>query len=491
MVSNLNNEDFPEFHILSDKKIEKLHFASLEILEKTGIAFESQEAIKILGEAGADVSDSNRVKIPSSLVEKALKTTPKEVTLFTRDGDPAIVLNGKTGSHFGAHTDIDDFLDPHTKKRRRCYVEDIADMARLIDALSNIEWARTSTGHTPLPGEISDKVSLLQALLNCTKPIVCVINNVSSLKDMIQLCSIVAGNEERLKKKPFIAGCNEPNSPLFQGKDAMEKSLLLAEKGIPNVVYGMQMAGATAPATFAGCLCSANAEILSHIVVLQIKNPGAPIIFGSVPNIMDMRTSIFPYGAPEMSLMVGAYTDLCHYYEIPMFGTAGCTDAATIGSQAATEITYSIFTNMLSGADLVHDVGLMDSATMLSPELVVLSNEIIDMVKVLIGGIKISDETIALDIIDKVGPRSNYLHEDHTLKHFRNFWSPDVFDRTITRDSVTKDCEQLLNEKTIEILRTHKPKTLPDDMVKELKKMEEGWFKRIGIEYAYPKKFKS
>jgi len=488
MSNNLIKENLPEFHILSEKMIEELHFASLEILEKTGVAFESQEAIEILGDSGADISNPDRVRIPSPLVEKALKTAPKEITLFTRDGDPAIVLNGKTGAHFGAHTDMDDFLDPLTKSRRRCYVEDIADMARLIDALPNIEWSRTSTGHTPLPGEVSDKVSLLQALLNCTKPIVCVINNVSSLIDMIEVCSIVAGDEKILKQKPFIAGSNEPTSPLFQGKDAMEKSLLLAEKGIPNVVYGMPMAGATAPATFAGCLCIANAEVLSHIVVLQIKNPGAPVILGSIPNIMDMKTSICPYGAPELSLMVGAFTELCHYYGIPMFGTAGCTDAGTIGSQAAAEITYSIFTSIMTGADLVHDVGLMDHATMLSPELAVLSNEIIDMVKVLTRGIEISDETLALDLIEKVGPRSNYLEEMHTLTHFRNFWSPNVFDRSMTRDSETKDCEQLLNAKTIEILRTHKPKSMPDDLIKELKKMEEGWFKRIGIEYAYPKK---
>jgi trimethylamine--corrinoid protein Co-methyltransferase len=266
----------------------------------------------------------------------------------------------------------------------------------------------------------------------------------------------------------------------------MEKSLLLAEKGIPNVVYGMPMAGATAPASFAGCLCIANAEVLSHIAVLQIKHPGAPVIFGSIPNIMDMKTSINPYGAPELSLMVGAYTELCHYYEIPMFGTAGCTDAAIIGSQAAAEVTYSIFTSILTGADLVHDVGLMDHATMLSPELAVLTDEIIDMVNVLTRGIQINDETLALDLIEKVGPRSDYLQESHTLKHFRNFWFPSVFDRSMTRDSETRDCEQLLNEKTLSILRTHQPKSMPDDLIKELKKMEERWFKRIGIAYAYP-----
>ena len=178
----------PQFHILSDKQIEELHLATLQILERAGVAFECQEAIDILGNAGADVSNPNKVKIPSHMVEQALRTAPKMITLYTREGEPAIVLNGMTGAHFGAHTDINDFLDPYTKKRRQCYVEDIADMARLIDALPNIEWCRTSAGHTPLPGAITDKISVLQSILNCSKPIVCVINDVSSLREMIHLC---------------------------------------------------------------------------------------------------------------------------------------------------------------------------------------------------------------------------------------------------------------------------------------------------------------
>lgn len=488
MRHNHIHSSCPQFHILSDKQIEELHLASLQILERTGVAFECQEAIDILGDAGADVSNPDRVKIPSYMVEQALRTAPKTINLYTREGELAIVLNGMTGPHFGAHTDIDDFLDPYTRKRRTCYVEDIADMARLIDALPNIEWSRTSAGHTPLPGAITDKVSLLQSILNCSKPIVCVINDVSSLREMIDLCSIVAGGEEQFRKKPFVAGSNEPVSPLVQGKDAMEKGLLCAEKGVPNVVYSMPMAGATAPATFAGCLAVANAEILSQLVVLQLKNPGAPVIYGSMPNIMDMKTTIYPYGAPELSLMIGALTELCHYYGLPMFGTAGCTDAEVIGAQAAAEITYSILISTLIGVDLVHDVGLMYHATILSPELTVLVNEIIDMVRVLMGGIEINDETLPLDLIERLGPRASYLSESHTLKHFRKFWVPRVFDRSMVKKEGVKDCEELLNERTLQILRTHKPRPLPEDLVRELKKMEESWFKRVGLKYAYPKR---
>lgn len=487
MRSNYIHFSTPQFRLLSDSQIEELHLATLQILERTGVAFDCQEAIDLLGDAGADVSNPDRVKIPSYLVEQALRTAPKTITLYTREGEPAIVLNGMTGSHFGAFADCPNFLDPYTRKRRQCYVKDIADTARVVDALPNIEWHYTSGSHSTIPGAIADKVSLLQVILNCSKPVACCITDVSSLREMLKVCSMVAGGEKELQAKPFFIGTSEPVSPLIQGKDAMEKSLLCAEKGIPNVVYSMPMAGATTPATFPSCLAIANAEVLSQLVVVQLKRPGAPVIFGSMPNIMDMRTTIYPYGAPEMSFLIAALTEISHYYKLPMFGTAGCTDAEVVDAQAGAEVTYQVLMSALSGADLVHDVGLMYHATTISPELIVFVNEIIDMVNVSMGGIEINTETLPLDLIERVGPGGNYLSEKHTLKHFRKFWAPQIFDRSMVKDESTKRCADLLNEKTIEILKTHQPKPLPEDVRKELKKVEAGWLKRVGLK-EYPKR---
>ncbi|MCK4262696.1 MAG: trimethylamine methyltransferase family protein, partial [Dehalococcoidia bacterium] len=322
---------------------------------------------------------------------------------------------------------------------------------------------------------------------NSSKPVACCINDVTSLREMIDLCSIVAGGEEQLRKKPFFFGSSEPITPLIQGRDAMEKSLLCAEKGIPNFVYGLQLAGATTPATFPACLAIANAEVLSQLVVLQLKYPGAPVIYGSMPDIMDMKTTIASYAAPELSLMIAALTELCHYYRLPMLGTAGCTDAGVIDAQVGTEITYQTLVSALTGADLVHDVGMMYHATMVSPELIVLGSETIDMVKVLMGGIEINDETLPLDLIERLGPKANYLSESHTFKHFRKFWVPKVFDRSFVKKEGVKDCEQLLNDKTLEILRTHQPKPLPEDVLRELKKAEKTWLDRVGLK-EYPRR---
>jgi len=488
MRANFIQFNSPQFHILSDNQIEELHLATLQILERTGAAFECQEALDILGDAGVDVSNPDRVKITSPMVEQALRTTPKMITLYTREGEPAIVLNGMTGSHFGAVPDLPGYLDPYTRKPRQCYIDDVADMVRLIDALPNVEWLLLGTSQPTLPAAITDKVSLLQFILNTSKPIMGEINDAESLREMIDLCAMVAGGEKQFLKKPFFIGSCEPVSPLVHGRDALEKSLLCAGKGLPCVVYGMPMAGAATPATFAGCLAIANAEVLSQLVVLQLKNPGTPVIYGSIPSIMDMRTTIYSYGAPELALMGAALTEVCHYYKLPMFGVAGSTDAKTIGVQTGAEVTYEILASALAGMDMVRSACFVHNARVGSPEMVVLGNEIVDMVKVLMGGIEINDETLPLELIERIGPKGNYISEKHTLKHFRKFWAPRIFDRSATSQEDVKHAEDLLNQRTIEILETHQPKPLPEDLVIELKKVEKTWFDRVGLKHEYPKR---
>ncbi|MFC2062893.1 trimethylamine methyltransferase family protein [Chloroflexota bacterium] len=490
MPHNYLQFNTPQFRILADKQIEELHLATLQILERTGVTFQCDEAIELLASAGADVSNPKRVRIPPHIVEQALRTAPKSISIYTRDGKLAFVLNGMTGSHFGAGHDPRTIQDVYTRKIRRCYIEDVAEYSRVIDALPNIEFSFVAAVNLTLPvtpESISDRIGVLQFIYNSSKPVVGESNNVSTLKETLDLCAIVAGSDEQLRKKPFFINSCEPVSPLIQGKDSLERALLCAEKGIPNIVYGMPMSGATAPATFAGCLAIANAEVLSQLVVMQLKNPGTPFIYGGSPSIMDMRTTIYSYGAPERTLMVGGLTELCHYKKLPMYGTAGCTDAQVIGIQGAIEATYSILVSMLTGADLVHNIGTIYHAGSRSLELIVLANEIIDMAKVLMGGIRVNHETMPIDIIERLGPGGTYLAEEHTAKHFLNFWVPKVFDRSVSKNDDENNCEELLKNRTIEILETHQPKPLPEDVLKELRKIEKAWLQRVGLA-EYPRR---
>ncbi len=480
MRANYIHYGSPQFHVLSDKQIEELHLASLQILERTGVAFESQEAIELLASAGADVSNTGRVKIPPHLVEWALNTAPKTITIYTRDGEPAMVLNGTT-SHFGGHNALDEYIDPYSRQKRQCYVSDIADMARVIDALPNIEWSYIISSYQTLPGAIADKVAILQAMLNSTKPIAYCLVDVDALREVLEVCSIVAGGEKELTARPFLIGSSQPISPLVQGKDIVDKSLLCAEKGIPNFVYSGPLAGATAPVTFPGLLAIGIAEFLSQLVVIQLKKPGAPVIVGATPTIIDMRTTLCTYGAPESAFLIAALAEVVRYYRLPFFGRAGATDADLIDAQASLEATYQILLSALSGADLIHGLGEMNAGRMFSPEYAVLGSEIVDMAKVTMQGIEINQETLPLDLIERVGPKATYISEKHTLKHFREIWVPTVLDRSMIRNEAGKRCHDLVNEKTLKILNTHTPKPLPDDVVKELKKVEQSWLQRAGL----------
>jgi len=221
-----------------------------------------------------------------------------------------------------------------------------------------------------------------------------------------------------------------------------------------------------------------SAESLSGLVLSQLVRPGAPFIYGAFATVMDMKTTIFSYGAPEMSVMVGAMAQLAQYYHLPFFGTAGCSDAKFPDAQAAAEVTFSCLASALVGANLVHDAGSwLDHGSLASPAFMVLVNEILYMVNQFMGGVPVNDETLALDVMDQVGPGGHYLYEDHTLKHFRDVWYSDLFDRKIYDTWVqdgAKHFSERLREKTAALMK-HQPTPLPQDVQQELERMAESW----------------
>jgi trimethylamine---corrinoid protein Co-methyltransferase len=244
------------------------------------------------------------------------------------------------------------------------------------------------------------------------------------------MAAAVRGSREALAENPFVVCYPEPISPLKHPTDAVEKLLVAAEYGVPIVYTPCPMGGATAPATIAGLLVQANAETLSGLVIAQLKRPGIGFITGGVITIMDMRTSLITYGAPEMDLVLCGFTDMAHHYGIPIFGTAGCSDAKKVDQQAALESAISIFTSLLSGANLIHDVGYLESGLSFSFNQMVLGDEVIGMARRVGRGIEVNARTLAIDVIDRVGPGGQFLTDDHTLENFRGeYWRPSLMDR--------------------------------------------------------------
>ena len=466
----------PRLSVLNEAQIEQIHQATLEVLERTGVQVTHPRALELLSGAGARV-DGNRVRIPAWVVEDAIRKAPSRVVLGNRSGERQVFLEGDKYC-FGPSLDCIDYLDPLTDERRRFISDDCRITSTVADALSNFTWVMTIGMADDVPPDVADRVIARQVFTYTEKPLVFCCKDVNSVRDIYEMALLVAGGEERFRRAPIAVHYSEPISPLLYYDPAVEKILFCAENGIPLINFPAPQGGSTAPATFAGEIVQGSAESLSGLVLAQIVRPGAPFIYGAFATVMDMRTTIFSYGAPEMSLMVAAMAQMAQYYKLPFFGTAGCSDAKFPDAQAAAEVAFSCLASALVGANLIHDAASwLDHGSVASPAFMVLVNEILYMVNQFMRGVPVSDETLALDIIDKIGPGGHYLEEKHTLSHFREVWYSDLFDRTIYQTWLAqgaKRFEERLREKTGEVMK-HQPAPLPGDVLKEMEQMARNW----------------
>jgi trimethylamine--corrinoid protein Co-methyltransferase len=217
------------------------------------------------------------------------------------------------------------------------------------------------------------------------------------------------------------------------------------------------------------------AEILSSLVLHQVKKPGAPFIFGAGLHHMDMRASQICYASPEFQLTKAAIAELGRWYGMPTWGYAGCSDAKVMDEQAALEAMLSVVMAKLSGGNLIHDVGYMESGLTCSFEMIVLTDELITMTNSMMKGIEVNSDTLMLDEIDRVGPGGHYLNTDQTLARFRDFWYPNLLDRSIRSTWLKKGAMTLgdrLNIRVKEILKEHQPEPLDKNVKQKINQIQ-------------------
>jgi trimethylamine---corrinoid protein Co-methyltransferase len=415
-------------NIMTDDQAERIHNGTLQILERAGVKVFETEALELLRAAGARV-DHNLVKMPAWMVQDALQSVPKVVSLYTRSGAKAINLE-KGRIHYGAGSEVPFTVDLDNGQRRKVLKTDVRNSARLIDALDHIDFAMSLGLISDVPVEISDVYQFEAMLLNTQKPILFTCYSRRNLDCIIEMTSLAVGGKEMLRERPNIALYAEPTSPLVHSREALEKALTCAAEGIPLIYATTPMLGATGPVTVAGSLVLANAEILSGLVIHQLKAKGAPFIYGGGIPPMHMGTSICSYGGPERDRGCIALVRMSQYYGIPSFTTAGCTDAHTFDQQAGTEAGFNIAIAGLAGGNLIHDLGYMGVGMISCLEYLLLCNEVVGAVKNLVRGIAVDEEHLALDLIEKVGPGGHYLAEEHTMKHFREeLYFPEALNR--------------------------------------------------------------
>ena len=437
-------------------QLDALHDASLRILADTGVNVHSAELRRLLQVADADVRDDLRVRLPASLVERAIAGAPGRIDVFDREGKPALRLEGRR-SYFGTGSDLRYTLDAGTGQRRESTLDDVARSARLCEHLEHIDFVMSYGLPTDVPAARCELEQFRVMRQHTRKPpIMTLCAGIAAFEKLHQCACDTCGGEAAFREKPNYIMYGQFVSPLQHDPGALARLLFCADHGIPLIYVPTINMGASGPVTLAGALALANAECLAGLVMHQARAPGAPFIYGGCVSPLDMRTTVYAYGAPEWRLADVVLSQLSQRYELPMFGTAGASDTKGIDAQTGAEWGYSLLLDLLAGVNLIHDVGYLESGLTGSLEALVIADETVGMVKRIAAGFELSTETLALDMIDRVGPAGHYLEEDHTLTRYRqDVWYPGLFERSRFHDwqaAGSKDVVERAAERVRELL---------------------------------------
>jgi len=304
-------------NLLSDDELYELHLATLELLEQTGVRVEHERALDIFeGAAGVVVDRKEQlVKIPPYVVEDAIRSVPSEILLAGRNPENDVILGGSrvNFTNFGEAPMV---IDPFTGEYRESTKQDVANIALVADALSEVDVVWRPCDARDVSSEVS-ALHVMEALLaNTTKHIASGDGGEEFTRVRIAMAAVVAGGKEKLRERPLWTTISCPVSPLILGKVPAGDVIESAMAGIPHIALSMGLSGGTSPVTLAGALVVHNAEILSEIVLSQLTCKGAPIIYGSSTTCMDLKTATTPVGSPELAVISAAVVKLAQYYRL-------------------------------------------------------------------------------------------------------------------------------------------------------------------------------
>ena len=467
-----------KLQILGEEKCKKIDMYARRIMEEVGMIIGDDKIKGTLLDCGAKELHNGYISIPSSMVDRALETVPSTFKMYSVNGELAMDIN-KSNKYFGGSTGGLSYVDPVSRRITTHTMETSSHIAKVADALPNVNFLANNGLVSDCDPTIAGRMNFSNTLKYTTKPMYFSPDYAPTYVDIIQLARDIKGGAEQLREKPFLFGYCEPVPPFNHSGDSLRKLLICSEAGVPCVYMPYSMRGGTSPIFLAAALAQNYSEILSGLVVQQIHYPGSIFIAGSMPTILDMKTTTGSYGAPEFHFGVAASAELADFYNLPFFGTAGCTDSQHLDMQAASEVTMAVLLTALTGADIVHDLGVMNHAAAISPELYVYTNEVIDMIRVCQGGVDCSDEAFLFDVIKAVGPRGNYLEQNSTLANFRSVWYSDIFDRSLTGETAPDSFAQKVKEKTMKLIDGPTNPSIDPDILPIIAEHERKWMQLI------------
>jgi trimethylamine--corrinoid protein Co-methyltransferase len=377
--------------------------------------------------------------------------------------------------YFGPGPTSTYFIDPQTGERRRTQRGDPGMAAQVCDALAHIDYVMGLGMIDDVPPTLAPVYEFAEMMAHTTKPILPWALTVENASDIYQIALAVAGSEAEFRARPNFALFASSQPPLIHPDEELAAVFWAAERGVPVVYLGSGIPGTASPVTSAGALVISTAATLSGLTMIQLKQRGAPVCIGSVPQPTDLRTARPAYGGPELSLNSAAMVDITRHLGLPFMGTAGASEAKTVDVQAAIESTFQVLLSGLSGATLVHDVGFLDCGDIGSLEMLILNDEIIAMTRRVMRGIEVTDETMMLDLIDRVGPAGEFLSAKETAKRCRQeIWMPTLLDRTPWESweaAGAPTVAERLHERLQDILENHQAPPLPEDTAERIQKI--------------------
>ncbi len=401
---------------------ERLHEATLTLLADVGVeVLQDESSLRRYAELGADVQGT-RVRFAPELVERALASAPRAWVVRPRGGDSAPLTLRDGAVYWGTGSDCLYVCDPDSHERRRAVLADIEGMAALVEKLPHLDFAMTMASPEDVDPAVDDVVHLAALLKGTRKPLLLTPINGRRLARLQEMAA-VAGERDSIVVYAM------PSPPLQHDAEALSKVIACAELQIPLIYAPAPCAGSTAPRSVTATVLVANAEILSGLVLHQHVRPGAPFIYGAGGGAMDMRTTNGdPYTLPEACLALQACCDLARHYGLPSFSYAADSESKVLDEQWSAEAALTTILGGLSRATLLHDVGYLEDGMQSSYESIVLGDELVGYARAFMREVALDDYALALDEIRATGPGGNHLGTKYTRRHYREFWTSELFD---------------------------------------------------------------
>ncbi len=419
----------PTLKYLSDPEIEILHKSSLEILANIGIRFPHPEALELFTAAGATVED-DVVKIPSGLVDKALETVPKrdELVLYGRDEKHDIYFTDHT-PRLSCMTMAVNVMDPFTGEKRLATDDDLAKLTSIADQLPGISVNGGLVTPQDVPGAYNDWYTWATTIKNTTKHITGGMLGAQCVRDAVKMCALAMDcSEEKVLERPPISGWMLTLPPLSHDLESLDAAIEMAKLKIPMMLSSGPIMGVTSPVTIAGTIAQTNAEILAVIVLTQLVNPGAPLVYTSFARSTNMQSGDISMSSPEFGILKAAMGQMGRHYNLPIRMPSMLRDTKILDAQAGFE-TGMVGSVAGYGADLMDSMQLDMDLVVDFPDLV-FCNECIGAIERLTREVVVDESTIALEAIEQVGVGGEFLSNAHTFQNFRaNLWMPKIIER--------------------------------------------------------------